>query len=221
MRIWQKITKPSVDRHIHVQPYVSILLAGSYEEAGDFGRFVLAPGDVLVHDCFEAHLDRFASTGAAVLNLGISSASRLRPGLFKVEDLDSLVMLAEKDLCEAKQSLEVLAIGKTQPILDWPDELAASLRSDGRVKLTTWAEERGMKPWTLSRGFRHVYEISPEQYRHRAMARTAWNLMSKTRLSFVQISQCAGFCDQSHMTHSVKALTGYSPRHWRSFRHCK
>lgn len=36
-------------RHRHSAGYMTLVLAGGYDEAGDVGRFRVGPGDLLVH----------------------------------------------------------------------------------------------------------------------------------------------------------------------------
>src|SRR5450432_402684 len=73
--------KSGTPRHIHDKPYASIVLSGGYEEAGDHGRFRVSAGDVIFHERFEAHLDRFSAAGVVVLNLKIPDNRAVLPGL--------------------------------------------------------------------------------------------------------------------------------------------
>jgi len=74
---------------------------GGYEEAGDHGRFRVGAGDVIFHERFEAHLDRFSPGGAMVLNLNLCADWSPLPGLARVTEVDGLVRIAEKDQNEA------------------------------------------------------------------------------------------------------------------------
>src|SRR5437763_15248429 len=42
-------------RHRHLEGYASVVLAGSFVEAGFGGRVKLGPGDVLLHGKFDCH----------------------------------------------------------------------------------------------------------------------------------------------------------------------
>src|ERR1700733_462926 len=128
MRRWQTIRSTSAPRHIHRNAYASIVISGGYEEAGDFGRFFLEPGDVLFHKSFEAHLNRFLPGGATVLNLPVTGSKWPAPGLFRVTDLDDIVRTAESDPREAYELLRSVAKPKKKSFQDWPDELAAAMR---------------------------------------------------------------------------------------------
>jgi AraC-like DNA-binding protein len=215
MRLWQTMRRASVDRHIHDKPYASIVLSGGYEEAGDHGRFRVSAGDVIFHERFEAHLDRISAGGAEVLNLNLRADCTVLPGLAKVTDIDELVRIAEKDQNEALNFLMADARHCNAESFDWEDELCHALLEDGSLQLTEWAERHGLAPWTVSRGFRQVFAVTPECFRARSRAQRAWKRICDTGDSLTKIALEAGFTDQSHMTNSVKQLTGITPAKWR------
>ena len=101
MRILQPIRALVLDRHSHDAAYAAVVVAGSYEEAGDQGRFRVEAGGVLLHDRFEAHLDRFSRAGAIVLNLPLPTGLSFKPGAAKLADPDPIVMAAERSLAKA------------------------------------------------------------------------------------------------------------------------
>jgi hypothetical protein len=69
-----------MSRHRHVEAYAALVLAGEYVEAGDSGRLHMHPGQVVVHDTYEAHQDHFSGAGAVVLNIPLSGKLDLGPG---------------------------------------------------------------------------------------------------------------------------------------------
>jgi hypothetical protein len=91
MRTWQTIRISTLPHHSHQKSYAALVLSGAYEEAGDQGRFYVEAGDVILHDCFEAHLNRFSPSGARVLNLPLPPAYTFKPSVGRVEDMDLLV----------------------------------------------------------------------------------------------------------------------------------
>ena len=215
MRTWQTIRRATLLRHSHQQSYAALVLSGAYEEAGDQGRFRVEAGDVVLHDCFEAHLDRFSPSGARVLNLPLSPAHSVRPGVAKIKDMDLLVGTAELDPTEAAHLLRLMIEQRTMACADWPDELAAALIQNPSLELSFWARQKGLAPWTLSRGFGNVFGISPEAFRARARTRRAWRAIRMTQEPLVKIAAHLGFADQSHMTRSVTQMTGMAPQEWR------
>ena len=105
MRMWQTIGTSVLGRHSHENPYAALVLSGAYEEAGDQGRFHVEAGDVVLHDRFEAHLDRVSSLGAVVLNLRLPAPNLFTPGIAKIVDIDLLVRTAEVSEAEAAELL--------------------------------------------------------------------------------------------------------------------
>ena len=93
----------AVPRHRHDQAYAAIVLRGGYEESGSSGRYRVGPGDVLFHDRFDAHLDRFGAAGAEIFNLALTTRPVARAG--RVRDADALVHLALTDARAARIAL--------------------------------------------------------------------------------------------------------------------
>jgi AraC-like DNA-binding protein len=211
MRLWQTIRASGFGRHRHQEAYAAVVLSGGYEEAGDLGRLRVVAGDVVLHDGFEAHLDRFVSSGTVVLNLRLRVGKFVTPGLAKIADPDLIARTAEKDRAEAISLLMAMATRQRAISLDWPDELAAALLQNPSHILSLWGMRNGIAPWTLSRGFVQVFGVSPEAFRARARARQARRSIETTAEPLVRIAAGLGFSDQSHMTRDVKQLTGMAP----------
>jgi AraC-like DNA-binding protein len=214
----QKIRISSLARHSHEGAYAAVVLAGRYEEAGDNGRFQVEPGDVIFHDWYESHLNRFSVSGAVVLNLSLSAQQNFIPGSARIADPDMILRASFRDPAEALELL--LGVAKRKPTrrADWPDDLASALIQDPSIKLSLWADEHGLAPWTLSRGFGQTFGVPPEAFRARTRARQALKSIHATDTPFAQIAYQLGFADQAHMTRDVKRLTGVVPKVWRANR---
>jgi len=215
MRMRQVIRRSSLARHLHAKPYAAVVLSGGYEEAGDNGRFTVRAGNVVLHDTFEGHLNRFLPQGAIVLNLPLDSLNCYLPGFARVSDPDTVVRIAEKSSRLAGDLLLSRVERCALSFADWPDELAEALMRRPSLKLSEWGEEQKLAPWTVSRGFAQVFGISPEAFRARIRARRALRLIRETQTSMASISAELGFSDQAHMSRSVKHLTGVQPQAWR------
>jgi AraC-like DNA-binding protein len=211
----QRIREPFYKRHNHDHAYAAVVLSGSYEEAGDCGRFRVQPGDVLIHERFESHLDRIAIPGAVVLNLRLITRHRFRPGLARIADPDAVVRLAERSGSAAVEFLLSTLRPAASAQGDWPDALAADMIRDPSVGLADWARANGRTPWAISRGFEQVFGVSPSAFRARARARLAWSAIRDGDEPLAQLDVRLGFADQSHMTRSVKAVTGRTAQQWR------
>jgi len=216
MRMWQTIRTPAIGRHSHEDAYAALVLSGGYEEAGDHGRFLVRAGDVVLHDRFEAHLDRFSALGAVLLNLRLKIGHSFRPGIARVADPDFIVRAAEISQAEAADLLLSTVQVQGSKCADWPDELAAALGQNPSLRLLQWGEKKGLAPWTISRGFSQVFGVPPEAFRARTRARHAWTAIRYTQEPLAKIAAHLGFADQPHMTRSVKQLTGMGPMKWRT-----
>ena len=214
--MWQTIRASALGRHVHEEAYAALVLSGGYEEAGDHGRFQVKAGDVIFHGQFEAHLDRFPEAGAVVLNLRLPIGCSYTPGIASVADPDSIARVAERSRRDAIDLLFPTAMSEMPRPADWPDELAAALLKNPSLKLSRWGEKNGISPWAVSRGFALVFGISPEAFRARTRARHALKFIHDTPAPLASIAADLGFADQSHMTRSVKQLTGIGPQAWRS-----
>jgi AraC-like DNA-binding protein len=216
MRVWQTIRTPIIGRHIHKRAYAALVLAGCYEEAGDSGRHRVQAGNVVLHEAFEAHLDRFPTFGAVVLNVPLPVQYSFRSGVGTVDDPDAIVRLVERGDSETA----ALLLGSTEvskpEFRDLPDELAASLAQNASINLSGWSEAKGIPAWDLSRNFARVFGISPCAFRARARTRLAWRAIRTAGTPLSAIAAHCGFADQAHMTRSVKTMTGRCPSAWRS-----
>src|SRR5215210_4830288 len=82
-------------RHRHRSGYVTLVLSGTYVEAGDSGRFRAGAGNILVHRAFDAHLDLFGRGSAHVLNLPLPAGASFPP-FARADDPDGVALAAER-----------------------------------------------------------------------------------------------------------------------------
>lgn len=216
MRVWQTIRTPLIGRHIHKRAYAALVLAGCYEEAGDSGRHRVRAGNVVLHESFEEHLDRFPTFGAVVLNVPLPVQYAFRSGVGTVDDPDAIVRLVERGDSETAAFLLSSTEVMKPEFQDLPDELAASLAQNASINLSGWCEAKGIPAWDLSRNFARLFGISPCAFRARARARLAWRAIRTAGAPLSAIAAHCGFADQAHMTRSVKTMTGRCPSAWRS-----
>lgn len=209
---------PAADiaRHRHRAPYATLVLAGSYEEAGDAGRFTARPGDVVLHGAFSAHRDRVAASAAVVLDLPLPFDGRDWPARMRVEDPDAIVRHAERDPAEAVACLVAeLAVADAVGEDELPDRLAAALRGGEEIAIGAWAAAQGRSREHLSRRFEALYGVSPAGYRADCRAKRAWRAIVASGDGLAGVAADAGYADQAHMTRALTRLTGMSPRRWR------
>lgn len=210
----QRIDPGALPRHRHAHGYVAVVVAGGYEEAGDAGRRHVAPGDIVVHQAFEAHLNRTPRAGAQVLNLPLPHGEFAAFG--RIDDLDGLVRLADRDPHAATAQLnEGFHPIATVP-RDWPDLLAEALAQGDGASLGAWASRLGLSAEHLSRGFGKVFGVTPQRFRWEARARAALRDLTLTDMPLAELAAAHGFADQAHLTRSLRAFSGRTPGAWRA-----
>ena len=130
----------------------------------------------------------------------------------QVDDLDAIVRLAERDPAEATGLLRQSFTPVAACLNDWPDLLAAALAADPDLSLSAWADAQGMAPQSLSRGFRLAYGTSPKRYRLELRAVHALRRLPAWPGSLAGLAAELGFADQAHLTRTLVALTGRTPK---------
>ena len=201
-------------RHRHAEPYVALVLAGGYQEAGDEGRVAAQPGTVIVHGRWTAHQDRFGAAGAQVLNL--PAIDGLAAGAGHIADPDAAARLAERDPFAAAAHIRDGFRPAAARLSDWPDLLAAALRADPDLALADWARATGLDPASVSRGFARAYGVSPKRFRLESRTRRALAALDGWAGNLAGLAADQGFADQAHLTRSVVALTGAPPVRFRA-----
>ena len=198
-----------IGRHHHEGAYAALVLRGGYLEAGDRGRIRTHPGNVVFHAAFEGHCNCIAGVGAEILNLPLAKSPEFSLGV--CSDPDAVARLAERDPRAAVEWLLSTTIRSVAPTIDWPDQLASDLRSNRVGRLDCWAADQALSPSEVSRGFSAAYGVSPKRFRlELRAARAARRIAEGARLSDAAFA--AGFADQPHMTRTISALFGRSPR---------
>lgn len=205
-----------IARHHHREPYATVVLAGSYEEAGDAGRIAVCEGEVLFHGPFSAHCDRISPKRTVVLDLPLPFDGRDWPARAQLADPGRIVRLAEHDPVEAVAALlDEFAPIPAAEANDLPDQLSATLRASVALRIGEWAVARGRSREHVSRSFEKLYGVSPAAYRADCQAKRAWRMIVASDASLAGIAIEARYADQAHMTRAVTRLTGMSPRRWR------
>jgi len=202
-------------RHRHLEGYASIVLAGSFVEAGFSGRVKVQPGDVLLHGRFDCHANSPHCTRAVQI-LRLPWLDDRVEGHFRVSDPDVLARLAERDPRESTVALAESLRAVDSPLQHWTSRLASALQTTPSLSLSGWAEQLGMRPEALSRGFGREFGVSPKQFRLEARARRAWLEILRSPRTLTTIAHEFGFSDLAHLSRSVRSLTGYPPSAWRS-----
>ena len=206
--------KEVLPRHKHASSFAALVLSGHYVEAGDTGCHHVGPGDVLVHQAYESHIDRFADEPAEVLIIPLAGVWS-GPLLGRVADIDAVIRTAEHDVSAAAQLIAREMKAKPCAASDWPDLLAQELRGNPAMAIRAWAERMGLHPGSISRGFRQVFGLTPAAFRLIARTHHAIAAIRISHSPLCEIACASGFADQAHMCRAVSKLAGLSPSQLR------
>jgi AraC-like DNA-binding protein len=201
-------------RHLHRHSYASVILSGSFVEAGFGGRVIVQPGDVLLHRRFDCHANT-STCSRAVTILCLPWHDDWIEGHFHVVDPDLLVRLAEKGPRDSMDALAQDIRPRRSNSHHWTGALASDLQTKTNLSLRRWAGAVGMRPEALSRGFHREFGVSPKQFRLEARTRSAWREVLRSPRALTTIAHDLGFSDLAHLSRSIRRLTGYSPSAWR------
>lgn len=189
-----------IPAHRHLASYATFLLEGGYCEAGESGRWRVQPGMLVVHAPGESHADWFGGRPTQLIDLRILEG--VPAGVYWPRDVDELIG-------KGWHSFE--GFEPVRPESDWPDLLAADIRSDSRLSLGDWAEEYGVRRETVSRGFLRAYGVSPAAYRLGVKIKSVVGALQDRDENLADLAAEHGFSDQSHMTRAIRAATGWTP----------
>jgi AraC-like DNA-binding protein len=197
--------------HRHLEPYATLVLAGGYREAGESGRWRVEAGMLVVHAAGEAHADWFGNGSTELIDFDVDRT--VSAGVYRCADADGLarsLIAGEWPRLGRFGDLEAVP-GEA----DWPDLLAAKLRTDPGVAIGAWASEHGLRSETVSRGFSQAYGVTPAQYRSGVRVKSAVHSLAWGSAPLAEVAFRHGFADQPHMTRALKAAIGSTPAELR------
>jgi AraC-like DNA-binding protein len=226
-----------VERHSHEGAYCCVLLNGTVEERLVHAR-ELRPGDLTIRAPGAAHTLRFGKglARAVVVEIDAEKYSDLEAGGFVPAPAEikssaiasAAVRLAHEfplrdsasTLILEGLALELLGVAaRSWRRLASPEPPAWLKRARERVMddarggytVKDLAKHAGVHPTHLAAAFRTWYDQSPGELMRQRRLDRALELL-RTELPLTEVALAAGYYDQSHFTHDVRARTGLTPR---------
>lgn len=232
-------------RHVHDKVgYFCLTLQGSYTEYSRQQNREFGPATLLYHSPGEAHSDKFGNQETRLFCVWVSrerlrtvrdhsttadnsaqfthgSALHLALRMYKeFRSLDELSPLVIEGL-----TLELLseALGAAQREVRYFDQpwikQARDLiqaRFNDTLLLSEIAESAGVHPVHLTRVFRQRFGCTVGEYVRQLRVDFACRELSNSQKPLAEIATTAGFCDQAHLSRTLKRFTGMTPLEFRS-----
>ena len=228
----------AINEHVHNWPSLMLPLLGGCTESYDGGEATLAGLAAVLHPAGAAHADRVAATGLETVSLQFDP-DWLREGDYRfaadrsrcwsggaVAAAARRLSLAwadprrsECELRKATVDFLRLAMRDTVPARPaWIGRVLEEIARDEPADTARIARALNLNPAWLARAYRATTgEGIGESIRRRRVERAA-TMLRGTDLPPAEIAAAAGFCDQSHMNRSVRALIGRTPMEVRAER---
>ena len=229
-------------KHSHEQPYICLVLGGSFTEIYPKRSRSCHPSTVIFNAVGETHSDQFhASTRCFNIEmnshwlervgrsriLGVFAefrggrAAHLAAGLYReFREVDQFSSLAVEGL-----ALELIAEASRRVVKDtgrlpprWLKQAKQILHEHfaANPTLISIARSVGVHPVHLARTFRQHYGCTAGEYVRQLRIEFACRELSLSDTPLVEIAAAAGFCSQSHFSTLFKRYTGLTPVEFRS-----
>jgi AraC family transcriptional regulator len=229
-----------VPTHRHAHMYLSLLLRGGYREWVGGHELAYAPMTAVFHPEALEHEDEITAPGSVFFIVEIDPAllggrARRHRGLSSVRDvsggpavwamvrlLDALRDGARRDALDAEEPVvEILdhltgaEVAATPP--RWLARVEARLRDACAepASLKALAKVAGVHPVHVARVFRRHHGCTMREQLHRLRVLDASRRIA-AGAPLAEVALASGFCDQSHLTHVFRAVTGMTPSAYRA-----
>ena len=222
-------------QHVHSSGSLTLILRGVLDEFAGGRHERGAPLSIAVKPPGVPHADEYGADGVLTFQIVLSArrwSELIHPGLGTwqwIHDTPALRPMLRLALASSRgrgdssnnglfeEALAALpstfrhSSRKTPP---WLRGVRDALDEQSRT-VAGLAEQAGVHPVHLAREFRKAFGLTPSEYRRRARIRRAAISLADGRLSLVDSSQLAGYCDQAHMNREIHTETGLTPGAFR------
>ena len=235
----------SVPRHVHDQVgYFCLTLQGGYTEYSRQQNREFGPATLLYHSPGKAHSDKFSSRETRLFCVWVSeehlravcdhttagdnsaqfthgSALQLAFRMYKefrsLDEVSPLVIegLTLELLAETFHAAQRDVKYFDQPWIKRAHDLIQA-RFNETFVVSEIAESVGVHPVHLARVFRRRFGCTVGEYVRQLRVDFACRELSNSRKPLAEIATAAGFCDQAHLSRTLKRFTGMTPVEFRS-----
>jgi len=222
--------------HEHPAVHACLVLDGGFQERDGAGWRDVGPGCVRVSAAARHDID-FGPSGARCLLLELAPDSdaptdalrRLARPRFLAADpwlvrlagrIDGAVTLVDPARAivldglatELLAQLERRLKGRRSSPPPWLDRVRHHVEDvRGSVTVAALAREAGVHRVHMARVFREHVGVPVTEYARRVRLAVAQRLLASSALPLSRVAARAGFADQSHLTRTMRAMTGTTP----------
>jgi AraC family transcriptional regulator len=231
-----------IDWHAHGNPYLYLVLAGSFIEKLSRGSAERRPGRVTYRPPGESHATIIGRDGARCLMVEpmTDSASHAvlavapREGTLESQTSDIVAcanrlvsefdatdrasaLAAESHILGLLAQLSRIAHGTDRGAQSWLAKVEAHLRETYVTPPdpATLSDLAGVSREHLSRAFRRQYGCTIGEFIRRLRLARAEYVLRSTDQPIVEVALGAGFCDQSHLTREFRRRNDMTPGAYR------
>jgi AraC family transcriptional regulator len=230
--------------HAHQQPYLCLVLEGSWKEQFEGGNRTCTPRTVIYHPSGDAHSDDFSRQSGRVFAIELDEnwsarLNRLSPLLDRSHEIagGTVAATAVRIYDESRRAdkfselvieglmLELIGLLSRSTLNRTVDAAPRWLRLVEEIlqrdfrdppDLPDLAARAGVHPVHLSRAFRARHGCSINEYIRRNRVEYACHVLATSDCSLVALAYDAGFSDQSHFTNTFRRVTGTTPARFRA-----
>ena len=231
VRVWHR-PHAAIPEHSHDWPTLDVFVCGNYVEQTATARDLIRSPSVVLQCAGVAHANTVGSLGLQMLGITFDPAwlgecgsqlvlaRRCWLGGRASASARSLIsawtdpLRSERALVrQTRRFLERAVASEMEDVPGWIREIQAivDLEPDAHVTTEELARRFARHPAWLARTYRAATGEGLKDARRRKRVERALDLLRTTRLPLVEVALAAGFCDQSHMNLSFRALLDRTP----------
>lgn len=222
-------------RHLHPFTQISFLLSGRLFEQHHRSKWTPTGCAFGRKPAGIPHENRWGNEGALIFSVKLyggeleATEAHGEPGWSAMEPQPLLPELVRACILsptaalreEAMWDLLALRHRQSPPVGDpplWLTRGREAIRDDPKhLTIGEVARLAGVHRAHFSTTFRNYYGVPPSVFRRNVLVARAITGAVFARGSLTRVAYEVGFCDQSHMSRSVRAVVGISPRSLRKF----
>ncbi|HEX8214097.1 MAG TPA: AraC family transcriptional regulator [Allosphingosinicella sp.] len=226
-----------ISEHVHDWPCLTVQVLGGCTESWDGASARLDGPSAVFHPARHFHADRIDNGGLETVSLQFDPAwlREKHPGLDRsrawtggkvAEAARALaakwVRVGEEEPALAQATSRFLALASSEPPAaqpEWLPIVTSSLSGQNPPSTAAIADHLKLHPAWLARAYRSAVGEGISDTLRRKRVEHAAGLLRTTDLPAAIVAHEAGFCDQSHMNRSFRALVGRTPCSIRNEKH--